>query len=304
MFARLLQAVHGPSVEFQQLPSRPGVAFRVRARDGSTEAVVFDFLDATSHSVTWDPHTLHEAIRPLLDEVRAVLAEAGPEVLVFVTSDHGHVLEERGAPVWVDGASDIGYRAAYVERRLEGGAAARVFQIPASQLGHARPGWYVFPRPGHALRNAADRERAFRPRDSYRHGGLSLFEVVVPIACLRHRAARTAVRLAPRLARPARVGEPALIEVSVTADGLIASPVLLCADHPGVEAAVVERITTTPATASLRLLPSAPGRQTVRISARLGSEMVAEAALEIDVSAAPLELDVARAKLARLFGGA
>src|SRR5262249_5969934 len=71
LFAALLSAVHGARVTFEDLPQSPkGMSFGVRARDGSTHAGVFDFPDALSHEVDWDPHILHEAQRPLVRELR------------------------------------------------------------------------------------------------------------------------------------------------------------------------------------------------------------------------------------------
>src|SRR5262249_31158525 len=146
---------------------------------------------------------------------RALLADVGSEALVFITADHGHVLQERGVPVDLDSADDVGYRAARVRQRVDGANAARVFQIPAQALRHAGPGWYVFPRPGHALRDRRESSRPFRPTANYRHGGLTLFEVAVPLVCLKHRAAKAEIRLVPRITEPAVAGRASFIEVSV-----------------------------------------------------------------------------------------
>jgi hypothetical protein len=303
LFAELLASVHGTSVVFEELSPRPqGMSFGVRSRDGTVYAGVFDFPDALAHEVDWNPHTLHEAQRPLLRELRALLTDVGPEALVFITSDHGHILQDRGAPVWLDGSDDVGYRAAYVPGRIEGNAAAHVFQLPARVLRHAAPGWYVFPRPGYALRNAAERSRAFRPTGTYRHGGISLWEVVVPIACLRHREAKARVSLAVRVAEPPVVGRTTTLEVSVSADGMLGSPITLTSDHAAVEGGVVSGVTTTPQTVRLRLLPTAPGRQSVKIAALLAGEKLGEATVELQVAAAEAKPDLARARLAKLFG--
>lgn len=303
LFAELLSSIHGGRVVFDDLPQRPkGMVFCVRSRDGSVCAGVFNFPDALSHDVDWDPHTLQEAQRPLLTELRALLADAGPEALVFITADHGHILQEQGASIWIEGSDDVGYRATLVRERIEGRDAARVFQIPARTLGHSSTGWYVFPRPGHALRNASERARPFRPTGSYRHGGLSLFEVVVPMACLKHRAAKARVALAARPVEPPVVGRTTNIEISLSADGMLSSPVSITTDHAALEGTVVSGVTTTPQTVRLRFLPTAPGRQSVRITALLAGERVGEVAVELQVAAAAAEPDVAKAKLARLFG--
>jgi hypothetical protein len=303
LFGALLTSIHGTPVVFEDLPHRPkGMAFAVRSRDGAVNAGVFDFPDALSHEVDWDPHTLHEAQRPLLRELRALLADVGPEAMVFITADHGHILQERGAPVWIEGSDDVGYRAAYVRDRIEGHDAARVFQLPARVLRHSAAGWYVFPRPGYALRSAVDRSRPFRPAGNYRHGGVSLFEVVVPIACLRPRATKARVSLVVRAVEPPVVGRTTMIEVSISADSMLSSPVSLTSDHAAVEGTVIAGVTTTPQTVRLRLLPTAPGHQGVQIAAHLAGEKVGEARVELQVAGAEAKPDIARAKLSKLFG--
>ena len=187
LFAELVSTFHGKRVIMEDLPqghNRPGMAFAVQSQDKATTACVFDFADVLSHKVDWNPHTLIEVFRALLKEVQAFLSAAGPKAQVFVTADHGHVLPQGKTPIWLNGASDIGYRSAYSAKRIEGQDAARVFQIPAKDLRHESSGWFVFPRPKFALRDeSADRGKpGFQPGASYRHGGLSLFEVVVPIA--------------------------------------------------------------------------------------------------------------------------
>ncbi|MEW6296507.1 MAG: PglZ domain-containing protein [Thermodesulfobacteriota bacterium] len=302
LFAELLSAVHETVVEFEDFPHRrPGMAFGVRSRDRSVHAAVFDFPDVLSHEVDWDPHTLHEGQRPLVREIRALLEEVGPEALVFITADHGHILQDRGAPVRLSNAEEVGYRSAYVKTRVEGFDAAHVFQIPARTLRHSAPGWYVFPRPGYALRDEAD-ERAFRPKGNYRHGGLSLFEMVVPLACLKHRAAPTRVQLAATVRESVMVGHASTIHVSVSADGVVSSSVAIVADSTDVEAATVSEVTTTPKTIPVRFVPSTPGRQTMRLTAHLGGEKVGETTVDVMVAAALSGQDVARAKLVKLFG--
>jgi hypothetical protein len=303
LFAQLLSSVHGRSVSFEDLPHSPkGMSFGVRSRDKSVYAGVFDFPDALSHEVDWDPHTLHEAQRPLLREIRALLADVGPDACVFLTADHGHILQERGAPVWLDNADDVGYRAALVRDRVEGHNAARVFQFRARTLKHASAGWYVFPRPGHALRNAAERSRPFRPTANYRHGGLSMFELVVPLVCLRHRAARPRISMVPRVIEPPIVGRTTTIDISIAADSMLSSPVALNCDQASVEGAVVSGVSATPQTVRLRVLPTAPGKQIVKLTALMAGEKLSEVKVELQVGAAEMQPDLARAKLTKLFG--
>jgi hypothetical protein len=147
LFAQLLARLHGRKFEFDDLPGkRHGAVFAVRSRgsDATTFAAVFDAPDALSHGVDWDPHVLHESLRYLVTEVRSLLQEAGPDALVFITSDHGHVRLDGASRIDLPQAEEVGYRSAYSSRLVDGPAAARVFQISSQTLRHSRPGEWVF----------------------------------------------------------------------------------------------------------------------------------------------------------------
>lgn len=132
LFAAHLLAIHGKAVSFQEVANlRPGMRFAVQSPDGLTFACVFDFPDRLAHEVDWDPHTIQGVLKPLIREIQAVLSEAGPDALIFVTADHGHIRLQGGSPVYLEGVEDVGYRSAYVEKRLDGPEAIHVFQIPA-----------------------------------------------------------------------------------------------------------------------------------------------------------------------------
>src|SRR5206468_10580491 len=98
-----------------------------------------------------------------------------------------------------------------------------------------------------------------------------------PIVCLKHRAAKARVALAARVTEPPAVGRMTIIEVSVSADSMLSSPVMLTADHAAVEGTVVASVTITPQLVRLRFLPTAPGKQGMRITAHLAGEKVGEA---------------------------
>ena len=300
-FARLLSRIHGIPTVFSDADKRSGMAFAARSTDGLTYTTVFDFADALSHELDWDIHTLRDVQRALLRQVRAVLQEAGKEAVVFVTADHGHIFQAQGAPIPIDSPDGVGYRSAWVPDRIQGQHAPHLFQILARTLGHGRDGWYVFPKPGFALRDAT---RPFRPAGSYRHGGLSLFEVMIPVACLRHREARVAVRLVPSVTGRPVVGEPATIQIAASADGVLTTAVTISAENPGFTPVIARDLRTTPKTFSTTFVPATPGRQTLRLSATLGAEALAQASLDLDVApaAAGEPEDKAREKLRRLFG--
>ncbi len=301
LLADQLSRFHATKITLETVRiDRPGLRFAVQSKDKSTYAGVFDFADTLSHDVDWDPHTVQEALRPLIREVRAVLAEAGPEALVFIAADHGHNRLPGGRAVYLDDADDVGYHAAYVTKRVEGQNAAHVFQIPARTLGHSQPGWYVFPKPGFYLRRASD--TSGRPGAGYRHGGLSLFEVIVPLVCLRHREAATKVYAKASIRGTAVTGTACTLEVSLSADGVVASPLKLVADSSDIEPMVVSGVSSTPKMVALRYTPAAPGRQSLRLTAYLADESVGNAELEVNVAPAPVEEDPAKAKLKKLFG--
>lgn len=303
MFAQLVSSIHGSPVVFEDLEHRrPGMAFGARTKDGSLYAVVFDFPDVIAHEVNWDPHTLQEGQRHLLTEIEALLAKVGPDALVFITADHGHLFQQQGRPVMLSGAEDVGYRHALVSQRIEGNDAAHVFQIPARTLRHASPGWFVFPRPGYALRDADDRKKRFRPSGNYRHGGISMFEVVVPLACLRHRGAKAQVQMVARATEALVVGKTSVIEISLSADSVLSSPVTLTSDQASIKSVVVSGVSPTPRTVKIRYLPTGPGKHRLQVAAQIAGEKVGETAFDVQVAPAPAEPDAARAKLNKLFG--
>jgi hypothetical protein len=301
LLADQLSRFHAATITLETVRiQRPGLVFGVQTKDKATYAGVFDFADRLSHDVDWDPHTVQEALRPLIREVRAVLAEAGPEALVFIAADHGHNRLQGGRAIYLDDADDVGYHSGYVAKRVEGQNAAHVFQIPAHTLGHNLPGLFVFPKPGFYLRRASD--TSGRPGAGYRHGGLSLFEVVVPLVCLRHRDAPTKVNVKANIRGSVVTGMLSTVEVSLSADGIVSSPLKLVANSSDIESMVVSGVSSTPKMVTLRYTPTAPGRQSVKLTAYLADDPVGIAELEVNVAPAPVEEDPAKAKLKKFFG--
>ncbi len=303
MLAETLRRVHGITANFAEAPSRrTGMRYLVRSADGKTSAGVFDFPDVLSHRSDWDRNTMDAALQPFVREVRALLLENGPETLVFVTADHGHYRREGGSPVFLDDATAVGYRSAWIPARVEDQRARHLFQIPARILGHDKPGFFVFPRPGFHLRSRDLHNSAGRASVNYRHGGISMAELVVPLAFLRHRLAPVRIRLSVNLREEVVVGKAALIQVSVSADGRLASPVRLAADCPDVEPLLLAGAETTPRLHTLKYLPSSPGRRQLRIQAWLGEHLVGQAPLDVDVAPAPVPEDEVKLKLKKLWG--
>ena len=230
LVAKCINSFHERLADFENVQKRPGMAYSIRSKDCKTYVGVFDFADSLAHEIDWHPHILQGALKSLLREIKAVLIEYGKDASVFIAADHGHILQASGSPVYIADSDDVGYRSAYVEKRVEGHDAMHVFQIKAETLGHNQTGWYVFPRPGFYLRPASAHRG--RPGAGYRHGGISLSEVFVPLVCLKHRSVTTRVRIAPSFADTAIVGQLCEIRVAVSADGMVASPVRV-APRPG-----------------------------------------------------------------------
>jgi len=303
LLAETLQRIHGIHTTFAEARmKRAGMRYLVRSTDGKTSAGVFDFPDVLSHRADWDRNTMDQALKPFVREIRALLQEAGPETLVFLTADHGHYRREGGSPIFLDDAADVGYRSARVPARVEGERARHLFQIPAQVLGHDRPGYFVFPRPGFHLRSRDLHTSAGRAGTNYRHGGISMAEVIVPLVFLRHRSAPVRIRLSVNLREQVVVGKPALIQVSVSADGRLGSPLRLAADTPDVEPLLVPGAGTTPQQHTLKLLASSPGWRQFRIQAWLRDHLVGEAPLDVDVASAPMVEDEAKLKLKKMWG--
>jgi hypothetical protein len=299
LFIEQLKTFHQRDFKHREAPLRDGMSFAVQTEDESTHACVFDFTDRLSHGTAWSPHMLQETIRPILREIDALLREQSKDRLIFIASDHGHIRMQRGTPIFIP-AQNVGYRSAYSNERIEGKHAPHLFQVPAKTLGHNTPGWYVFPRPGFYLR--AEGENRGRPERQYRHGGLSLFETVIPLACLRHRLTATKARLSVQLLGKAEVGKTSELIISIAADGIVSSPVKIFANTDDVQSAFVSDLSTVSKTVVLRYSPQTPGRHTIELFATLGEETIGTAGCQVQAEGAPVKEDAAATKLKKIFG--
>jgi hypothetical protein len=177
-----------------------------------------------------------------------------------------------------------------------------VFQIPARTIRHNEGGYYVFPKPGFHLRSFDTHTTAGKSDAGYRHGGLSMAEVVVPIISLRHRSSPTAIFLSVDLRQAVQAGLPATIQASVSADGVVQSPIRFQADTNEVEPIIVSGATSTPTSYSLRFTAASPGRHRIRIDALLGEQVAASAFVDVDVATPAVPEDEAKKKLRKLWG--
>ena len=276
------------------------MAFAIQSEDAGTYACVFDFPDRISHGMDWDPVTIQESLHSILHNIEAVLRENGKDTLVFLAADHGHMRVQRGTGVRIP-SDDVGHRAAYVDKRIEGRDAIHVFQISASTLGHNQSGFYVFPKPGFYLIPAGRDRSAGR---AYHHGGVSLFEMLVPFVCLRPRHAETKVSLSACIRGKPLTGQPAEIEVTLSADHPVASPVRISGDTDEILAASIPELSTVPTKTTLRFTPSVAGLREIKLTASMGANEVGYVKLTADVQVSPKResADSARAKLEKIFG--
>jgi len=299
LFIDNLKECHQLDFIAKQATCRDGMTFAIKTTDASTYACVFDVADRLSHQVSWSPHKLQEALRPILHEMEAVLRELGRDHMVFLTSDHGHIRMQQGSPVFVQ-AGDVGFRSAYVESKIEGKDAPHLFQMPAKTLGHNQTGWYVFPRPGFYLRE--DGKGLGRPEKQYRHGGMSLYEMVVPLVCMKHRSRSAKVTIKAEVKGKAQLGKTNELMISVSTDGMITSPVRIYGEIDDLQPVYVTDISSIPKTILMKYNPSAPGKHTIKLKAALGESDVGEGGCQVTVESAPVPEDVTSQKLKKIFG--
>jgi hypothetical protein len=301
-FSELLSNVHARPIRFTQMQERTGMAFAAQTQDANTYAGVFDFADAVSHDINWAPHKVMNALKGMLTELSAVLDEWGEDALVFITADHGHIMQ-KGGPVYLDGVDNAGYRSAFVTDKIQAPNAERVFQIDAKVLGHNTKGWYVFPRPGYYLRPGVGNHG--RPGKGYRHGGISLFEMMIPLVALRPRNLRTRVSLTIVTEGIYKKDVTSQLRIVISADATITTPIWLSADTNDVKPVIVHGVSSQPQTISMDISPSREGVQKIRISAYPEGEIeqaLGQSITEITVTPPASAVDPAVAKLKRIFG--
>ena len=284
--------------------------FAFRTGDGKFFGAVLDFADAVGHAGMWDMDQLAELLQTWLKQLDQFMRSLPPECQIWITSDHGQV---KAGPAAIDipdaliGPGGVGYRAAWVKERLPGFHEHHAFYLKATDLGYAEEGFWSFPKPGYSFRTKeklGEARRRFKPTDHMRHGGLSAFEIFVPLALLTSRKQEVKVRLVPKVEGVFKEGVAGHILVEVSANCDLPGQIQLVADTDGIDPVWVQGVGVTAQIVRLPFTPLKSGRANIVITAYWGSQPLAPAAsLTLDVAARvgrpPDALD---AKLKRLFG--
>lgn len=232
-------------------PDAMGVGETVRYRAGNLDVYIFELCDKELHKI--DVKTLpggkHVPSRPLefvyrqhlkniIDtEVMAIVRKLAPGTKVFITADHGFGRVQRD-PIWVNKdwlnePKDCAYLNAWLLETLATvGAPAKVrnsvwefsikdLRLPEKETAtdpNTRQSWekhyssVIFPRTGYALSRPGSN---FRP-DAYTHGGISIQELMIPMAVLRVRSQEEGLLMLEPISCPDEVLEGQEIEFRIT----------------------------------------------------------------------------------------
>jgi hypothetical protein len=224
LLAEGLKKAMGLDVHVETLsPPGAGTGEVVRYRAGNLEVCIFELCDGELHKI--QAKTLQDGrvapARPLAfiyqhhiktileNEVMAYVRGLSQGTKVFITADHGFGPLSR-TPIqvdadWLNEHMDCAYTNAWLRKSLkDAGAPAHVrekcveltveqLRMPAheSAFSHAKKSTVdktystlIFPRAGYALSRPASK---FNP-DAFSHGGISLQELLVPMAVLKVRS--------------------------------------------------------------------------------------------------------------------
>ncbi len=228
-------------------PDAMGVGETVRYRAGNLDVYIFELCDKELHKI--DVKTLpggrqvpsrplefvyRQHLKNIIDtEVMAVVRQLAPGTKVFITADHGFGRVQRD-PIWVNEdwlnePSDCAYLNARLMATLTAvNAPAKVrnsvWEFPIKDIrlpdketvtdpGTKKP-WekryasVIFPRTGFALSRPGSN---FRP-DAYTHGGISIQELMIPMAVLRVRSQEEGLLMLEPVSCPDEVLEGQEIE--------------------------------------------------------------------------------------------
>lgn len=222
-------------------PEGVGVGETVRYRAGNLEVYIFELCDKGLHGIKVKnlPDGREVPVRPLsfiyeqnlkniIDtEVMAIVRGLAPGTKVFVTADHGFGTVGR-EPLWFDERdlnekTDCSYlncllRVPIVQANLPAKVRHNIIaftpeqlRMPAAEIRTFQSGQVlrkeyaaiVFPRVGYSFKR---KDAPYYP-DAYSHGGISIQELIVPMAVLRVRAREEGM-----LALSAIIGRTELVE--------------------------------------------------------------------------------------------
>lgn len=204
-------------------PQGSGFGETVRYKAGGLQVYIFELCDKELHNIQWKSlpggreapsrpmsFVYEQHIKNIVDtEISAIIRNLAPDTKVFVTADHGfgRVPRER---IWIDKtwlneprdcaylnailATDLKTARAPVKvadnvwefpvRDLKLPATENVTQPKTGQKWQKQYSTIIFPKTGYALSRP---EAKFNP-DAFSHGGMSLQEMLIPMAILKVRS--------------------------------------------------------------------------------------------------------------------
>jgi hypothetical protein len=308
---RLLQHLVPGHPELVQWEIRYGHSvFTFATKDNKTFIAVLDFADALGHANVWDIDFLAKMVELWLSKFDQLIALLPKSCELWITADHGQIVS--GGSV-IDIPQDLlvkggnSYRAALLKQKLYGQHANHCFYIKAKDLGYEQEGFWAFPKPGYSFRlqaKEAGEKARFKPLENMRHGGLSAFEIFVPLARLKRRTTEVRVRLAPMVTGVFKVGVPAAILVEVSSDSPVLGQLEIGCDIDGAEPTSVSNVGPSAQLVRIPFTPAKPGLVTMNIEARWGFRPVpspAQLTIQVEGQISRPE-DALDAKLKNLLG--
>ncbi len=223
-------------------PETAGTGETVRYRAGNLDVFIFELCDKELHKIQNKtlPDGREVPARPLAfiyqqhlkniidTEVMAIVRNLAPGTKVFVTADHGfcRVPRERLRvdATWVNEPMDCSYLNAWLMKTLDdvhapGKVRDNVWEMPVSTIRmmasetaqdpRTKASWQkkfasvIFPKTGYAL---ARPNAHFNP-DAYTHGGISVQELMIPMAVLKVREKDEGLLVLDDIAGPAEIVE-------------------------------------------------------------------------------------------------
>lgn len=231
-------------------PDAMGVGETVRYRAGNLDVYIFELCDKELHKIGVKtlPDGRQVPSRPLEfvyqqhlknifdTEVMAIVRKLAPGTKVFITADHGFGRVHRDRvwveEDWLNEPRDCAYRNAWLMGSLATvGAPTKVrnsvWEFPIKDLRlpeketvtdpSTKKPWekryasVIFPKTGYALSRPGSN---FRP-DAYTHGGISIQELMIPMAVLRVKSQEEGLLLLEPISCPDEVLEGQEIEFSM-----------------------------------------------------------------------------------------
>ena len=228
-------------------PFASGTGETVRYRAGKLDVYIFELCDKELHNIKMKTlpdgrlvpsrplaFIYQQHLKNIIDtEVMAIVRGLAPGTKVFVVADHGFGRVHRQKVwlemAWLNEPQDCSYLNAFLRQSLDDLKApakvkARVWEFPVSVLRmpatesafdrQLRRSWQkqyasvIFPKTGYALSRPNSH---FNP-DAYSHGGISIQELMIPMAVLRVREKDEGLIILDEISGPREVVEGQEVE--------------------------------------------------------------------------------------------